>query len=348
MPRTIIDSGAKKATVYHFRLTKDVDWDALSKLAYNPEQSLNADLARMGLVHPLSDLGLEEEDTVLETFQGGYLTALRIDKSVVTNTAIRQAVAVEINARLEGLDDSEALSRAERGAIAEAIRGKLLDAAPLVSKYVPIIIDTARNRVIIFDTSEKIIDAVLTRLNNAFAGVIALFGLTQLAVKASIPNIGIKLLDILTILHQSDDDVTDELFAGAPRLSFGTGVKLAKLDDTAGNHANLPGVDVTDDYITPLLERATFVDRLGLFLPHGQTDVEFQINAQLQFTKLGLANLVAEGLDNSDIDFDDVVAQVRATAMLLTDAVNTMTDAVSGFLGLPITLDDVGTPAQAA
>lgn len=338
MAKTLLDKSAKKASVYHLRLAGNVDWETLSKLAYNPEQSLSEDLSRVGLVHPLSDLDQAPEDTVLEKFEGGLITALRIDKSVVTTTAIKQAAAVAIRNRLEELPDHEQLGKNEREAIAIAVRGKLLDAAPLVTKYVPVIIDTQGNRLIIFDTGEKVINHIVLRLNNAFAGNISIVGLTQVAAKASIPNIGIKLLESLRTLHDSGSpDVTDVIFESAPSLSFGTGVKLAKLDDTAGNHVNLPGFDLTDETIQPMLERATFVDWIGLFMANSRTDIEFKLNSQLQFTKLGLNQLVADGLDPDATG--DIVAQLRGTAILLVDSINDMVDEVSRFMKMPLSLD---------
>lgn len=335
MPKTILDSNAKKATVYPYRLTGDVDWEDLSKVEYNPALSLNADLSRMGLVHPLTPTGNAPEETVLEAFDGGYITALRVDKSVVTATAIRQAIAIEIANRLEGLPDDQGLGKQEKMAIGDAIRGKLLSASPEVTKYVPILIDTNHQRVVIFDTSEKLVGVVLSYFNNVFAGNITLHALPQLAVKAGIPNVGVKLLEILQYLHEGEgENITDHLFRNAPRMSFGTGLKLSKLDGESGNTANLPGFDLTDDSLAPMLERASFVDRLGLFLAHQQSDIEFQINASLQFTKLGLAGMLADG-QTDDQEDHDIVSQLRATAMLLADGLDGLVTGVSGFLELP-------------
>lgn len=335
MPKTILDSHAKKASVYPYRLTGKVDWEDLAKVAHNPALSLNADLSRMGLVHPLTPNGSAPEEAVVEAFDGGYVTALRVDKSVVTATAIRQAIAIEIANRLEGLPDDQGLGRQEKAAIAEAIRGQLLSASPEVTKYVPILIDTVHQRVVVFDTSEKLVNVVLHYFNNVFAGNISLHGLPQLAVKAGIPNTGVKLLEILQELHAGEgENITDYLFRNAPGMSFGTGIKLSKLDGESGNTANLPGFDLTDESLLPMLERASFVDRLGLFLAHHQSDIEFQINASLQFTKMGLNGLLADG-QTDDQDEHDIAAQLRATAILLADALHHLTTGLTGFLGLP-------------
>lgn len=330
MSQTILDS-ANKASIFHYRETGKINWSDLSKIAYNPEQTLNAELCRMGLVHPLANLGLAPEDTVLEEFQGGFITALRIDKSVVTMAAIRQAANAEIANRLEGLPEDQGLSRDERTAILAAMQSKLIEVAPEVSKYVPVLIDTVQSRIFIFDNAPKVTNAVTLRFSNMFAGNIDIIPWSHLAAKADISNIGAELLKKLQ-LFLSSDDAQDTLFEECQPLSFGMGVKLTRLDDTAGNDANLPQFDLGDESMTNFVERATYVDRLGFYLTDGSSDIEFQLNSKLQFLKLGLRSSIESNL--SEDDQADVTAEIRATAMLMVDSINVMVNNLSNFLGI--------------
>jgi DNA recombination-dependent growth factor C len=335
MSKTILDS-ATKATVFFYREADKIDWHQLDKMGYNPTQSLSADLTRMGLVHPLANLGLAPEDTVLETFDGGYLTALRIDKSVVTVAAIRQAANAEIASRLEELGEDEDLGRDERAAILAAMHAKLVEVAPEVSKYVPVLIDTDSKRIIILETTPKVTNAVTIRINNMFAGNIEVIPWASLATKADITSIGATIQSKLQ-LFVTEDDAQEALFETCSNLSFGTGVKLTRLDDHQGNDVTLPQFDLGDTAMQGFVERAHYVDHLGLYLTHGTSDIEFQINQKLQFKKLGLGMTIDANLSEDDVI--DVTAEIRATSILMKDSLLQMVNNVSNFLGILPELD---------
>ncbi|MCP4528612.1 MAG: recombination-associated protein RdgC [Aestuariibacter sp.] len=331
--KNILDANAKKATLFHIRTAKDIDWSQLNAMAYNPEQALDVNNKRIGFVHPLETLEIAPEGEIFEQYEGGLIGALRTDKSVVTSTAIKQAAAVQIKQRLEELPEDARLSKEERESITIAVRQKLLKDSTEVSSYVPFIIDEKNSRLIIFSTTSDILEAVKVRLNNMFAGDLELIDYSSFAVKAEINNIAAKFLSKLQTYHTAHAaDAHDMVFEGCDGLSFGTGVKLSSFDDTSGNDGGFPSIDVTDERLLQLIESATGIEKIGLFLVHSTSDIDFTLNSKLQFDKLGLDSVLIHGLQEDDLQ--DPTGEIRATAQILADCVDIMQKNVTNWLGM--------------
>ncbi|MDK1290104.1 hypothetical protein [Pseudoalteromonas umbrosa] len=331
--KNILDQAAKKATLFHIRTTENITWEKLNSMAYQPDTALDGSNKRMGLVHPLSTLDIAPEADVLEKFDGGFIGTLRIDSSVITATAIKQAAAVRIKEKSNQLPPGVKLSKEERESITMAVRMQLLKGAAEVTTHVPFIIDLANSRLIIFSTKPDVLNAITLRINNMFSAELELLEYSSFAVKADILNISAKLLEKLKLYHESHvADAQEVTFNHCPDLSFGMGMKLISLDDTSGNHGNFPSIDVTDDSLGNLITRATGIEKLGLFLVHNTCDLEFTINSKLQFEKLGLASVLLNGVQSDDQQ--DPTGEIRATAQIIADTVNFMQKNVINWLGM--------------
>lgn len=331
--KNILDTGAKKATLFHIRATKDIDWNKLKPMAYNPEQALDADNKRMGFVHPLANLEIAPEDEIFETYEGGLIGTLRTDKSIVTPAAIKHAAAIRIKEKLEELPEDARMSKEERESITIAVRSHLLKDAAEVPSYTPFIIDEANSRLIIFTTSADVVAAIQLRLNNMFAGDIELVDYASFALKADIQNISAKFLEKLQNFHMAHvADAHEITFEKCEDLSFGMGIKLTSFDDTSGNNGGFPSIDVTDERLRDLIDSAKGIDKLGFFLINTVGDIEFTLNSKLQYDKLGLGGLLVNGLQEDDLQ--DPTGEIRATAQLITDTINNMQKNVMNWLGM--------------
>lgn len=331
--RNILDTNAKKATLFHIRLTKEIDWTKLSAMSFDPEQALDATNKRVGFVHPLANLEIAPEGEIFEKYQGGLIGALRTDKSIVTPAAIKQAAAVRIKERLAELPEDARLSKEERESITLAVRSHLLKDAAEVSGYTPFIIDEINARLIIFSTSADAIAAINLRINNMFAGDIELVDYASFALKADILNISGKFLSKLQGYHNAHvADAQEITFEGCESLSFGMGIKLTSFDDTSGNNGGFPSIDVTDERLRELIDSANGIEKLGFFLVDSTHDIEFTLNSKLQYEKLGLEAVLINGLQEDDLQ--DPTGEIRATAQIVADTLNTMQKNVIIWLGM--------------